>query len=151
MVNEKLGESISEILDILKHMEKIYTDKIPEKFKEFLEENKSKNYIPELDHSKKINEMNLKEETKDILAIIYMNYWCTPEEKVEYVKLLSENERKNESEIREKYNPDNIFKMRNQKQEIEENIVGNQVFLIEYKESIFKKVINKIKNIFHIN
>lgn len=150
MVSVEFSEGISEILDILKHMEKAYTDKIPKKFKEFLEKNKSKTYVPHLDHSQKINEMNLKEKTKDILAVIYMNYWCTPEEKVEYVKILKENEKEYQAQLKEKYNVDNIFKQHNQRNKIESNI-SEEISIIQYKESILKKFINRIKNFFNIN
>ncbi len=109
MVSQELSEGISETLDILKHMDKEYIDKIPQKFKDFLEKNKSVNYIPNLDHSKKIDEMNLKNKTKDILAIIYLKYWCNSEKKLEYMKLLNENERKYQEYLKEKYNP-NIFR-----------------------------------------
>ena len=110
MINKEFSEAISEVLDILNHMEKIYIDKIPNKFKVFLEENKSQNYKSNLDHSKKLNEMELKRKTKGILSMIYLTYWCTSEEKAKYLNLLNENENKYQQEIRKKYNPDNIFK-----------------------------------------
>lgn len=110
MVNIKLAEGISETLDILNHMDRSYVDKIPIKFREFLEKNKSKIYKPNLDHSKTINEMNLKNKTKDILTIIYMKFWCTPEEKKNYFNILAENQIRKEKEARIKYNPDNLFK-----------------------------------------
>ena len=56
------------------------------------------------------------------------------------------NEQKRE-EVREKYNPDNIFKKQHQENGIEENIIQNEVALVEYKESIFKRFINKLKSI----
>ena len=84
MISVELREGISETLDILNHMDRIYVDKIPENFKKFLERNKSKTYIPKLDHSQKLNEMNLKEDTKDILATIYIHYWANLKEKAEY-------------------------------------------------------------------
>lgn len=110
MVSVKLSEGISETLDILNHMDKSYIDRIPKKFKEFLEKNKSDSYIPNLDHSKKINEMNLKEKTKNILAILYINYWCDSEQKLKYANLLKRNEEKYLEESRKKYDPDNLFK-----------------------------------------
>ncbi len=151
MASTSFSEGISETLDILNHMEKEYTDRIPEKFKEFLNKNKSTSYTPKLDHSQKINEMNLQEKTKDILATIYMNYWCTDDEKINYKKLLNENEAKYQKEIREKYNTDNMFKKHNQEAKSEENIIEENVSIIERKQSIFKRLINKIKSIFHIN
>lgn len=151
MVSASFSEGISETLDILNHMDKEYTDMIPEKFKEFLNKNKSTIYTPKLDHSKKINEMDLKEKTKDILATIYMNYWCNDIQKTDYKKLLNENEAKYQEEIREKYNPDNMFKKHSQATTSKENIMEENVTIIEYKDSIFKCLIKKIKNIFHMN
>ena len=44
--------------------------------------------------------------------------------------------------MREKYNPNDIFK---------KNIKQNNNDIVKYKESIFKKIINKLKNIFNVN
>ncbi len=150
MVSTELSEGISETLDILNHMENTYTEKLPKKFREFLEKNKSVDYIPSLDHSKKINEMNLKEKTKDILAIIYMNYWCTPEQKEDYQKVLNENEKRYQEKQKEKYTLDNVFK--NKKQSvIQDKEDDTQVSMIEHKESFISKIVKKIKNIFKRN
>lgn len=110
MVSASLAEGISETLEILNHIDEEYLEKIPLKFIEFLEENKSRTYFPDMDHSKKLNELNLKKKTKDILLVIYMKYWCKPEEKRKYYNALKENQIKKEREARIKYNPDNIFK-----------------------------------------
>ena len=146
MVSTDFSEAITETLDILKHMDNVYIDKIPKKLMHFLENNRSKTYIFDLDHSKKLNEMNLKEKTKDILATLYIHYWCNSEQKLAYLSLLNQNEKNYQKELREKYDSDNLFRKRNQVK-----IVGNEVAITEYKESIFKRFIDKIKNIFHIN
>ena len=147
MVSTEFSEGISETLDILNHMENTYIEKMPKKFREFLENNKSADYISSLDHSKKLNEMNLKEKTKDILATIYMNYWCTPEQKEDYQKVLNENETRYQEELKEKYNPDNVFK--NKKQSIiQDKVEDTKVSMIEYKESFISKIIKKIKSMF---
>ena len=111
---------------------------------EFLKENASKNYICNLDYSKKLNDMELKEETRGLLALMYEKYWCPEEEKEELKKKFNENEKKYQEELREKYNPDNIFSKK------QEDIIepdNNQTQLIEYKESIFRKILNKMKKI----
>ena len=150
MVSIELSEGISETLDILNHMSVSDVSKISNKFMNFLEKNKSKDYVPNLDHSKKLYEMNLKEKTKAILATIYLNYWCNDEQKEEYKKILKENEAKYQKELRDKYDPNNIFKKSNMKTTIEENTIEEKLSITEYKESIFKKIINKIKSILHI-
>ena len=156
MVSAEFSEGITETLDILNHMEKSYIDKIPKKFQEYLENNKSKSYVPKFDHSKKLKELNLKEKTKDILATIYMNYWCDSQQKANYSNLLKQNEHNYQEELREKYNPDNIFKKNNQTQDVMQDTTSNEVIsdnvaMVEYKESVLKKIINKIKSIFHIH
>lgn len=144
----ELSEGITETLDILNHMDKLYIDRIPKKFIDFLEKNKSDSYISNLDHSKKINEMNLKETTRNILATIYINYWCNIEQKGNYMNKLKQNEERYQSELRYKYNPDNIFK--NKAQTIIQQNDTTEDNLIEIKESFFTKFINKIKDIFHV-
>lgn len=147
MVSIEFSEGITETLDILDHMNVSDVSKISKKFMDFLERNKSKDYVPNLDHSKKLYEMNLKEKTKAILATIYLNYWCNDVQKEEYKKILKENEVKYQKELREKYSTDNIFKKNNIESK-EESVIQDNVAIMEYKESVFKKIINKIKKIF---
>ena len=65
------------------------------------------------------------------------------------INLYSKNENIYQEELREKYNPDNIFKKQVQGTSIEENIIKDGVAMVEYKESMFKRIINKIKSIFN--
>ncbi len=146
MVSVEYSEAITETLDILKHTRKEDVDKISSKFMDFLNANASKTYKPELDHTKKIKDMQLKRKTKAILAIIYKKFWCNSEKQEQFNRVLKENEIKREKELREKYNPDNLFKDRKPKIET----VDNSVAMVEYKESFFTKLITKLKNIFHI-
>lgn len=146
MKDIELSEGISETLDILNHMEKIYVDKLPTKFIAFLENNKSKSYICCLDHSKKLSEMNLKESTKDILAAIYMHYWADSKQKIYYNNFLIENENKYQEELRKKYNLDNLFECK--KQAVNTNYsLSKNLAIIEYKETIFTKAKNWLKRI----
>ena len=57
-----------------------------------------------------------------------------------------ENERKYQEELREKYNPDDIFKKKQvdvKKEEIKEE----NVQMVEYKEPILRRIVNKILEI----
>ena len=149
MVNVRLSEAITEILEILKNVDNDLIEKLPQKFKDFLQENKSETYNPEFDCMKDLKDLKLKEETKNLLGIMYMNYWSDPEERKEYVKLLNENQIKYNLEIEQKYNPDNLFKkkMSNKSVSVEEKITKD-VQLIKYNESLFRKIWNKILSIF---
>jgi len=149
-MNQSTMEAYAEVDTVLNLMDKKYLDEIPIKLREQFSKEKSKEYIKEILVDKPLKEQNLKEETLAILAVLNYNYWCKDEaHKKELLELYSENERKYQSELRKKYNPNNIFKEHIKENKIEENISENEVALVEHKESIFKKFINKIKSIFH--
>lgn len=143
MTNEKLRNGITEILEIMKHIDKTYTMKVPQNFLEFLNENKSETYIPKIDFSKKLKDLDLNDETKNLLGIMYLNYWSTEEEKKEFLKLLDDNELKYAAEVKEKYSVDKLF----QKEQEKKTNINNEITLIPVKESIFKRLWNKILNI----
>ena len=117
---------------------------------EFLNANASKTYKPELDHTKKIKEMQLKRKTKVILAIIYKKFWCNSEKQEQFNRVLKENQIKLENKLREKYNPDDIFKNRN-KIELQEAPSEKTRMIIVQEEKWYQKIFNLIKNFFHRN
>ena len=145
MLNQRYAEASVEVLDILEHMNANDLVKVSNKFIDFLKKNASKEYICNLDYSKKLNEMNLKEETRGLLALMYETYWCPEEEKQDLKKKFYENEQKYQEELRKKYNPDNIFKNKQ-----EETVVENTNLPMEIKkETFFKKLISFIKGLFN--
>ena len=99
MVSQKYSEAITETLDILGHTRKSDVDKISKKFMDFLLQNASKTYKPNLDYTKDIEKMNLKEETIGILSIINKKFWCNEEERDVFIKQLRENEKNFQSEV----------------------------------------------------
>ena len=102
-------EAAVEVLDILAHTASGKVNLIPKSFINYLKENAASDYYVILDYSKTINEMNIKMETKGILATICRNWWWSAEDKRKYEKLVKEKELKKQQELREKYNPD-VFK-----------------------------------------
>lgn len=146
MVSVEYSEAIVEVLDILQYSDENIIEKIPKELISFWQRNKSITYKPNLDHSKSINEMELKEKTKSIITMVYLKYLCDDTEKSNINLILKENEEKYQQQLREKYNP---FKNHSQEQKVVENTVANNVAIIEYKETIFKKIINIIKRFFH--
>lgn len=83
-----------------------------------------------------------------IIAMLNYQYWC-PNKKVKddlYKTYLSNND-KYQKEIEKKYSVDNLFKNKNNITQVYNE--GENVAMVEYKESVFKRIINKIKNIFH--
>ena len=145
MIDLELKQGITETLDILEHMEKVYVDKIPQKFKEFLVENKAITYNPNLDHSKKLKDMKLKDETKNILGIIYLKYWCDNENKLEFKKKLKENELTYQKKLKNNYNNINNALSSVLTETDSQNKITT---LIKCKETIFTKIVRKIKSLF---
>lgn len=146
MVSIRNANAMAEVIYYLKGIKQEDIDKIPKKFIQYLNENASKEYKCDFDYNKPLKELNLLDETRGIIGMICYNYWCvTEKQKEQYVKRLSQNEQQYQKNLNEKYNPDNIFGKK--KLDFIENTT-NPTEITEYKESIFKKFINKIKSIF---
>lgn len=148
MVSVEYSKAIAEVLDILEHTKKEDVDKISPSFMKFLKENTSKEYIPKLDHNKRIKEMKIREKTIGILSIINSKFWCNDKEKEIFYERLNENEEDYQKVLREKYNPDNLFKNR---EGIERGVQCNQLKetdMIEYKgKNFIQKIFDRIKHL----
>lgn len=142
-------QSLKEVNTILNFMGKEYINKLPNKLVSFIKENMDNSYISDINVNTPINEQPIKNDTKILLSLLYRNYWCSEEKKRELLEEDMYLKSEREKEIHEKYNPDNIFKTKQQKIISEESIVNN-VSMVEYKESIFKRILNKIKCIFRV-
>ena len=136
--------AITEVLYILKYLPKDMTANIPTNFLKYLNENSIPDYKPDFDLSKGLDNVRLKHKTKILLAIIYRNYICSEQERLDYDKILLQNENEYQVKFKEKYNTDNIFK-ETKTEKNSDNI--NQ--LVIYKKSYFTRIIDFIKKIFH--
>lgn len=146
-MNVETKEIYSEVYQVLNLLGNEYINRLPNSLFNMLKEKRDINYNPNYTDDIPLNKQNIKKETISIIALLHLNYWCENEsEKSEIKQILKRNEDKFQKESRNKYNPDNIFKKSNEEQKIQEN----KVSMIEYKESKFRKIMNKIKNIFHI-
>lgn len=136
--------AITEVLYILKYLPKDMTANIPTNFLKYLNENSIPDYKPDFDLSKGLDNVRLKHKTKILLAIIYRNYICSEQERLDYDKILLQNENEYQVKFKEKYNTDNIFK-ETKTEKNSDNI--NQ--LVIYKKSYFTRIKDFIKKIFH--
>ena len=136
----------AEAIAILENTDTLLLAKVPTKLIESLQEKADElGRRVNIDYSKDFSNQEISEQAKDIIALIYRDYWCTSEQREEINKALEENERKHNEEIREKYNPDNIFKNE------EKIIVPNEekVSLIVQEDlKWYQKIFNKIKSLF---
>ena len=138
--------AFSEVLDVLQHSEIEVLEKIPLEIIKKIKEKSSKEYISRMNED---NNYSLSQKAKEILAVIYQDFLCDDEELEEYRQELFENQRKEEEELRKKYNSDNIFK--NKKTINNDNSISESMQIVKYKEPFFKKILNKIKMFFKKN
>lgn len=115
-MNASTQEIYSEVYSLLNLLGNNYIEKLPKSLFKMIEEEKSSTYNPQYRENLSLNEQNIKRESLSMIALFHLNYWCNSNEEREQLKqLFKNNEEKYQAEIREKYNPDNLFK--NHKQE----------------------------------
>lgn len=125
-INSNDKKAYSEVAKILSEIEEEYIEKIPPKVLETIKNNSLEEYEPNITISMPLTEQNLHQTTFDLLACIYLNYWCeNEEEKQMLLKIYSENEKKENEKFeinfsKNKINNDKIEKKDNQLLVIEE-------------------------------
>lgn len=156
MVNT-INQSFSEVYDIIMHLEKDLFNKIPKGFLKMIKQNRDLKYKVDIDYDKNINEQDLLQDTRAILSLIYRDYLCSPEEKIELIKKDKMELVREEEKRREKYNTDDIFKKKSIILEQVNNETANNINdlednmqIIKYEKSLFKRVINRIFKFLHI-
>ena len=142
-------KAYKEVLEVLKYMSKEDVKKVPKDMIVTFETKQDKNHIFEIDVNQSIEEQNLLEETKDILANIFRDYWATPEQKEKIIARENFEREKIELEKRERYNPDKIFENRNYIKEESYKVVDNELTVVENK-TWSEKIIDFIKSIFRL-
>lgn len=150
MIAENYACAYREVIEVLKYTKREDVNKIP-KYRILLwKTNMKKDYDFKIDTTKPLEEQNLSNEAKAIIANIFKKYWATDYQKQRIETKEKYDLEQIDKEKYERYNPDDIFKNRN-KEEIVEEVATDNVAITEYKESAFKKFINKIKQIFKIS
>lgn len=111
MIDIRIQEIYSEVYSILNLLGKEHINKLPISLFSMIKNNRKKEYNPTYNPNISLKEQKIKKESLATIALLHLNYWCkTEEEKIKLKKLFNQNEKKYQTEIREKYNPDNIFK-----------------------------------------
>ena len=146
-MKQSTKEAYAEVDTILDLMDEEYSSAIPKKLRKVFKELKDMDYKKEIVSDKPLEEQNLKRETITLLAILNYNYWCTDEaRKKELMQTYVDNDKRHEEEIREKFNPENIFKKAEEEEKVSEN---ENTSLVEYKEEKwYTKILKWISNIF---
>lgn len=149
-MNVNTPKVYSEVYQVLNILGNEYITRLPKSLYNMLEEKRDTTYNPKYTDEITLDMQNIKKESLNILALLHFNYWCDSyEQKLELQNILEENEKVHEENLKKKYDSENLFK--NKKNVYTKKTAENSMAVVEYKENIFKRFINKIKNIFDIN
>ncbi len=141
-------EAYAEVIEVLNYIPMNEYKKIPKKYIVFMEENCSENSPFIYNIALPFDKQNISDTAKNILGMIFRLFIIGQSKKRELNN--KEQDRKKQEELEKyiKYNPDNLFKNKKETTHVIEEKEKEEVALVEYKESIFKKILNKILSIF---
>lgn len=143
MVTTEYKIAYSEVLEILKYISKEELNKIPADMVEMFKANCGNENEFVYDPSRTLQEQNVSEIARTIIAILFRDYWAT---EVQKERILAKQNYDREKIKQEMYNPNNLFK--NKQNIIEEKVEEKQ--LVVYRESIVKRIFNRLLAFLHI-
>ena len=91
-MNNEYDEAISEVLEIMKYMEEELLTKIPLDVIKKLKQKRLASYKNKFDETHEVDFSKLSDKAIDVLAVLYREYIANEEEKIEFDKMLDENE-----------------------------------------------------------
>lgn len=146
---EKYANALAEVAVILDYLVEDDYKKIPKEIIEIVEKYKNEDYLFEYDEEIELKDQELLPETKAILYNFFRDYLATPEQREKIKKWQQEDRIKAEIKKQEEYEYKEIFNKKDINKTLEKNIPeNNNQELIEYKESLFDRIKNWLKNLF---
>lgn len=146
MNNKKYCDAMAEVLYYFRGIDKNEIAKIPKKLLVYFHTNATKDYICKFDYNKPLKDLEVADETKALIGMIYMNYICdNKEQKEKILRKLKENDKKYQDDLNIKYNVNDLFK-KNEEKDLE--ILNSSLPVEVKKQSFLKRIINKLKNAF---
>lgn len=133
-----------EINEIFKYMDSKILNKIPSDIREKFGNVKESSYKFEYDIAKTLNEQKISEDTKNMISYLYIKYCCDEENKKDILgKIKANKEREAKAEAERNW-------LINRKEESsgDKPNVTETALIKKENESIFSKIITKIKNLF---
>lgn len=149
----KYTDAFTQVYVILNELDDEDYDKIPPEVVDAIRKNRNKEYQFKIDKSIDLKDNNLLPEARALLFKIYRDYLATPEQKQKILKMQNEERRKRELKKQQQYNSDMFANKETefmQKSELENGTELQQqaIHPVLYKESIFKKIFNRIRGVF---
>lgn len=133
-----------ELDEIFKYLPQEILDKIPVELINRIKKEKDEQYEYKVIHIEDFRNQEMQKETRAILSILYRDYWASEDERKEILEQEKKEFLEEEDKKKENQNLNNIF----EKQEAIEKNVSQAI--IVYKESLFRKIINKLTEWFKI-
>lgn len=141
MSNRK--NAYAEVYTILQELNAEEYNKISPEVIETIEVNRNEDYEYELDDELELKDQPMLPETKAILFNLFRDYLATPEQKAKIIRMQNEARQKNELKKQQMYNTD-VFANKPKENQTANNNETMQI--VKYKESFFKRILNKIKS-----
>ena len=146
MINSISSRTCGNVYSILTEM-KLF-DKIPEDKQNYIINHKGK-YKCIFDKNVPLQFQIDDKETMVVLSYIFFKYINHNGDTKKYlINRYKSNEIAHQKELREKYNPDDIFKNAKKENNTTSTAIEKEVSLVEVKDSMIRRIIKKIKNFF---
>ena len=159
MADIQYANAYTEVLDILKYISKEDYEKIPKSKIKVFEENSNKNYSFTYDENKTLDEQNVSEIAKAIIAILFRDYWATKEQRYIIIKKQQEIKEQKQKELMAKFEQNKNISEKDLKKvnvasdldlDIDYELLGTNMQLYKKEEGFFEKLVNKIKGLLNI-
>ena len=159
MADIQYANAYTEVLDILKYISKEDYEKIPKSKIKVFEENSNKNYSFTYDENKTLDEQNVSEIAKAIIAILFRYYWATKEQRYVIIKKQQEIKEQKQKELIAKFEQNKNISEKDLKKvnvasdldlDIDYELLGTNMPLYKKEEGFFEKLVNKIKELLNI-
>lgn len=142
---EQNSKVYKEIYEILKYIPKNELAKLPNGFVKFIEKNMDMNYTYKVEYIQDFEKQPMLKGTRIILAILYRDYWATPQKKQEIIERDKKQIKEKQEADRKKYDIETILSK--QREQIKSNEPKlNEI--VPYKESLLSRIKSKIKSWF---
>ena len=146
MANNNISVAYTQLNEILKYIPTEDFKKIPIELIEKIRTNANKEYKFEYNPHESLENQGILQDTKSMISMLYREYWATEEEK-NNIKIREQKQLLlNDLYARKKYNPDNLFKNKEEKYE-EETTIENYQLLVKHN-SLLERIIKMFKNLF---
>ncbi len=146
MVSVKYAKAYTEVLELIKYLPENEYNKIPKEKIEFWERNKDNKYKFSINPQIELEKQNISIEANSIIVTIFRDYFANDLQKEKLKTILEQNEKKYQEQLREKYNPDDMFENRKDETNIDIEKSSN-LPVIKRDENFFNKFINYIKKL----